>query len=234
MRPPAPEQLATLLHTLEATYGRPGTELHHRNPYELLVAVVLSAQCTDARVNLTTPALFARYPTPEALAQATEADLLPLVKSISYPNNKTRHLLGLARQLVAAHGGQIPTTREALEALPGVGRKTANVMLSVAFDQAALAVDTHVYRVAHRLGLAHGKTPRAVEDQLMQLLPPDTVAVAHHWLILHGRYVCKSRTPQCHPCPLLPLCPHGQALARGETPPDVKLSVNRTKKGNPL
>lgn len=218
---------AEMLRILQATYGQPSTELHHRNAYELLVAVVLSAQCTDARVNQTTPALFARYPDAAALALATEADLLPLVKSISYPNNKTRHLLSLGQLLMQRHGGQVPATREALEALPGVGRKTANVLLSVAYGQAALAVDTHVYRVAHRLGLAQGKTPRAVEDQLMQRLPTETVAVAHHWLILHGRYVCKARRPECPRCPLAPLCPHSQALARGENPPDAKLSKAR-------
>jgi len=205
---------ATVLSTLRTYIPRPETELKARNPFELLVAVVLSAQCTDARVNLVTPALFAAYPDAHALAAAEPEDVFAYVRSISYPNNKAKHLVGAARRIVAEHGGAVPETREALEALPGVGRKTASVVLSVAFDEAALAVDTHVYRVAHRLGLAPdaADTPRKVEDALAGAIPAADWNEAHHLLILHGRYTCLARAPRCEVCPLTDICPFFAAL----------------------
>lgn len=183
------------------------TELIYDNPYQLLVAVILSAQCTDKRVNLTTPAIFDHYPDPEALSKAGFDDLFPLVRSISYPNNKTRHLLGMARMLVEDFNGQVPLTVEELVRLPGVGRKTANVITSVIDQQPNMAVDTHVFRVSRRLGLTvDAKTPLAAEKQLLKYLPTDLVHKAHHWLILHGRYICTARNPKCGECGLRPIC----------------------------
>jgi endonuclease-3 len=186
------------------------TELHYENPFQLLVAVILSAQCTDKRVNLITPPLFADYPTPEAMAGATPEVLYEYVRSVSYPNNKAKHLAGMARMLVADFGGEVPSTLEELVRLPGVGRKTANVIQSVIFQKAAMAVDTHVFRVSHRLGLVPKSctTPLATERQLMKYLPAEVVPTAHHWLILHGRYVCTARHPKCAECGLLDLCQH--------------------------
>ncbi len=194
---------------------RPETELAYRTPFELVVAVVLSAQCTDARVNLVTPALFAAYPDAHALAAAEPEDVLAYVRSVSYPNNKARHLVGLARRLVDHHGGEVPGDRVALEALPGVGRKTASVVLAVAFDENALAVDTHVFHVSHRLGLVPdgADTPRRVEDGLARVLDPADWNEAHHLLILHGRYTCIARAPHCERCPLTDVCPFFAALA---------------------
>ncbi len=183
------------------------TELLYDNPYQLLVAVILSAQCTDKRVNMTTPAIFEKYPDPETLASATFDELFPLIRSISYPNNKTRHLIGMARMLVERFGGQVPLTVEELVELPGVGRKTANVITSVVDNQPNMAVDTHVFRVSARIGLTvNATTPLATEKQLLQFIPRDQVHVAHHWLILHGRYVCIARTPKCQECGLTPAC----------------------------
>jgi endonuclease III len=183
------------------------TELMYTNPFELLVAVVLSAQCTDKRVNLTTPALFERFPDPESLAASTFDELYPYIKSISYPNNKTRHLLKLAKLLVENFGGQVPMTVEELVKLPGVGRKTANVITSVIDQQPNMAVDTHVFRVSARLGLTRGaSTPLAAEKQLLRHLPVHLVHKAHHWLILHGRYTCIARNPKCEDCGLRSWC----------------------------
>lgn len=183
------------------------TELHYDSPYQLLVAVILSAQCTDKRVNMVTPALFEAFPDARALAAATEEQVFDKIRSISYPNNKTRALIGMARRLVDVYGGEVPDNMEDLLTLPGVGRKTANVILSVIFDRPTMAVDTHVFRVAERLGLTtRSKTPLATEKALMAGLPEDTVATAHHWLILHGRYVCKARKPECDKCALSDLC----------------------------
>lgn len=184
------------------------TELHYENPYQLLVAVILSAQCTDKRVNMTTPAIFERFPTPELLATSNYDELFPFIKSISYPSNKTKHLLGMAKMLVEDFGGQVPATLDELQKMPGVGRKTANVIVSVVFGKAAMAVDTHVFRVSKRLGLVaqNAATPLEVEKQLMRHLPEKWVAVAHHWLILHGRYICVARKPQCATCPLTHFC----------------------------
>ena len=182
------------------------SELHFDSPYQLLVAVMLSAQCTDKRVNLTTPALFSAYPTPEALAAAREEDVLALIRSISYPNSKARHLVGMARKLLADFGGQVPSDIDALMSLPGVGRKTANVVASVTWGEPVIAVDTHVFRVSRRLGLSQGKTPRAVELDLEKHIPEELRPIAHHWLILHGRYVCTAQKPKCAGCGLAHWC----------------------------
>jgi len=196
-----------ILDRLAGVIERPETELHYRNPFELLVAVVLSAQCTDKRVNLTTPALFERFPTPEALATADpEQDVFPLIKSISYPNNKSKHLVGLAKMLLADFGGEVPEDLKDLQKLPGVGRKTANVVGAVIYDQAVIPVDTHVFRVANRLGLTKAKTVRQSEDQLMELIPAERRAEHHHRFILHGRQTCKARSPQCPKCVVNDLC----------------------------
>ena len=183
------------------------TELIYDNPYQLLVAVILSAQCTDKRVNMTTPAIFDDYPDAHALAKAEYDGLFQLIKSISYPGNKTRHLIGMAKMLVEKFGGQVPMTVDELIQLPGVGRKTANVITSVIDQQPNLAVDTHVFRVAARIGLSlSAKTPLATEKQLIKFIPPQLVHKFHHWLILHGRYVCVARTPKCGICGLKPVC----------------------------
>ncbi len=171
------------------------SELHFGSPYQLLVATMLSAQCTDKRVNMTTPALFAAYPTPQALSEATFEDVLALIRSISYPNSKARHLIGMAQRLVADFGGEVPADIDALMSLPGVGRKTANVVASITWREPVIAVDTHVFRVARRLGLSRGTTPRAVELDLEKHIPADLRPIAHHWLILHGRYVCTAQKP---------------------------------------
>jgi endonuclease-3 len=183
------------------------TELLYDSPYQLLVAVILSAQCTDKRVNMTTPAIFERYPDAPALAKAGFDELFPFIKSISYPNNKTKHLIGMAKMLVSDFGGEVPLTVEELMRLPGVGRKTANVITSVVDHQPNMAVDTHVFRVSARIGLTvKATTPLATEKQLLELIPRDLVHIAHHWLILHGRYVCVARNPKCGECGLKPAC----------------------------
>lgn len=184
------------------------TELAYQNPFELLVAVILSAQCTDKRVNLTTPAIFQKFPTPQKMATATFDELFPLVRSISYPNNKTKHLIGMSTKLVNEFGGEVPMTTEALVTLPGVGRKTANVITSVVDNQPHMAVDTHVNRVSKRLGLVPltATTPLAVEKVLIKNIPSELVHTAHHWLILHGRYTCLARSPKCVDCKLQMFC----------------------------
>jgi endonuclease-3 len=183
------------------------TELVYGNPYELLVAVILSAQCTDKRVNLVTPALFSSFPDPQKLAAAEPEDVFPLIRSISYPNNKAKNLVGMGRILMDKFGGVVPEKIEDLLQLPGVGRKTANVIASVVYNKPAMAVDTHVFRVSARLGLTrNSKTPLATEKQLMKHLPEAVVAKAHHWLILHGRYICLARNPKCHECGLNAIC----------------------------
>ena len=184
------------------------TELHYETPFQLLVAVILSAQCTDRRINLVTPRLFHDYPTPEALAAATPETVYEYIHSVSYPNNKARHLVGMARMLVEEFGGEVPPTGEELERLPGVGRKTANVIQAVIFQKARMAVDTHVFRVSHRIGLVPESctTPLRVERELTRNLQPDIIPTAHHWLILHGRYVCQARRPRCEQCVLLGIC----------------------------
>jgi endonuclease-3 len=182
------------------------TELHYGNPFQLLVAVILSAQCTDRRVNLVTPPLFERFPSAESLAAASFDEVYPFVRSVSYPNAKARHLIAMAQKLQADFGGAVPSDIDALMSLPGVGRKTANVIASVVYDKPVIAVDTHVFRVAHRLGLSNGKTPLAVEQDLERHIPEHQRAIAHHWLILHGRYVCTARSPKCADCPLTGWC----------------------------
>ena len=184
------------------------TELVYNNPFQLLVAVILSAQCTDKRVNLTTPGIFSVYPTPQTMAGAAFDDLFPLIRSISYPNNKTKHLIGMANMLQEQFSGEVPMTVEELVQLPGVGRKTANVITSVIDEQPNMAVDTHVFRVSHRLGLVGKKatTPLAVEKELIKNIPSEYVHRAHHWLILHGRYTCLARNPKCGECGLKEWC----------------------------
>ena len=183
------------------------SELEYSNPFELLVAVILSAQCTDKRVNLTTPALFAAYPTAEAMAQATAEEIFPYIKSISYPNNKAKHLAGMARMLVEEFGGEVPSDLKELQRLPGVGRKTANVIGAVIWQQEVMPVDTHVFRVAARIGLTRGaKTPLQTELQLSKNIPSALLPIAHHWLILHGRYVCTARAPKCGECGIAQWC----------------------------
>lgn len=186
----------------------PKTELNYRDPYELLVAVILSAQCTDKRVNKVTPALFDKFPTPELLKESYFDELFPYIRSISYPNNKTKHLLGMAKMLVDDFGSEIPNTIEDLQKLPGVGRKTANVIASVIYNKPTMAVDTHVFRVSKRLGLVNQnlKTPLEVEKGLVKYIPEELIPKAHHWLILHGRYVCLARTPKCDECELTSFC----------------------------
>ena len=183
------------------------TELLYDSPYQLLVAVILSAQCTDKRVNLTTPAIFERYPNPESLSQASFDELFPLIRSISYPNNKTKHLIGMANKLLSDFNGQVPMTVDELVKLPGVGRKTANVITSVIDQQPNMAVDTHVFRVSARLGLTrNAKNPLQAEKQLIKHIPKELVHKAHHWLILHGRYTCTARKPNCAACGLKDIC----------------------------
>jgi endonuclease-3 len=185
------------------------TELLYDNPYQLLVAVILSAQCTDKRVNLTTPAIFRQFPDPVSLAATDFDTLFPLIRSISYPNNKTKHLIGMAKMLIDDFGGEVPMNVEELVKLPGVGRKTANVITSVIDQQPNMAVDTHVFRVSARLGLTRAaKTPLAAEKQLIQNIPSELVHRAHHWLILHGRYTCLARNPKCENCGLTAICLH--------------------------
>ncbi|MFS2190261.1 endonuclease III [Mucilaginibacter sp. Mucisp84] len=185
----------------------PVTELNYNNPFQLLVAVILSAQCTDKRINQVTPALFERFPTPQDLAAATSDEVFAYIRSVSYPNNKAKHLVGMGKMLVEVFNGEIPSGIENLQKLPGVGRKTANVIASVIFEEPAMAVDTHVFRVANRIGLTNNaRTPLAVERQLVQNIPKEYIGVAHHWLILHGRYICLARSPKCDICPLTWFC----------------------------
>ncbi|MCF2519957.1 endonuclease III [Dyadobacter sp. CY351] len=189
-------------------FPEPETELHYGSPYELLVAVALSAQCTDKRVNMVTPALFERFPDPVALAASNVEEVFTYIRSISYPNNKAKHLVGMGRMLVEQFNSEVPASIDDLQKLPGVGRKTANVIASVIFNQPAMAVDTHVFRVSRRIGLVPltATTPLAVEKELLKYIPKDLVHKAHHWLILHGRYICLARTPKCMECPLRQCC----------------------------
>jgi endonuclease-3 len=207
------EELAILEHT----YPHAVTALEYHDEFQLLIAVILSAQTTDARVNMTTPKLFAKYPTPEKLARARQADVEKIIKSCGFFRMKARNIIACARDVVERFGGQVPHDREALESLAGVGRKTASVVMAAAFHEAALAVDTHVFRVAHRLGITLGKTPRQVEDDLTALLPPSKWGDATHWLIMHGRQICKAPTPQCPRCPVNHLCPTPAIIAKALT-----------------
>lgn len=202
------ERYQQLISYFTEKFPDPKTELNYRDPYELLVAVILSAQCTDKRVNKVTPALFDKFPTPELLKESYFDELFPYIRSISYPNNKTKHLLGMAKMLVDDFGSEIPNTIEDLQKLPGVGRKTANVISSVIYNKPTMAVDTHVFRVSKRLGLVNQnlKTPLEVEKGLVKYIPEELIPKAHHWLILHGRYVCLARTPKCDECELTSFC----------------------------
>jgi endonuclease-3 len=191
---------------LRAANPAPRTELHHESPFELLIAVILSAQATDKGVNKATPALFRVANTPAAMLALGVSGLTPYIKTIGLFNSKAKNIIATCGQLVALHGGEVPKTREALENLPGVGRKTANVVLNTAFGEPTMAVDTHIFRVANRTGLGKGRTVRAVEDRLVKLIPRDYLQDAHHWLILHGRYTCKARVPDCPACIIADLC----------------------------
>jgi endonuclease-3 len=211
----------------------PETELNYSNPYELLVSVILSAQCTDKRVNIVTPPLFEQYPTPELLAKAEFDDINPFIKSVSFANNKTRHLMGMARMLIEDFNGEVPDNVEDLEKLPGVGRKTANVITSVIHQQPNMAVDTHVFRVSARLGLTvNAKNPLQTEKQLISKIPKELIHKAHHWLILHGRYICVARRPKCEICGLRPACKYYQTdmkhVVKEEREP---LTAEEVKKG---
>lgn len=200
------ERYDGVLRYFRANVPEAGSELHFENPYQLICAVMLSAQCTDRRVNMVTPRLFELYPRVQDLAAATEEQVLPLISSISYPNSKAGHLVNMARQLVERFGGEVPSDIDDLMSLPGVGRKTANVVASIVYDKPVIAVDTHVFRVSHRLGLSRGKTPREVELDLERHIPEDLRPIAHHWLILHGRYTCTARAPKCADCGLQLWC----------------------------
>lgn len=183
------------------------SELHYESPFQLLIAVMLSAQCTDKRVNIVTPALFAAYPTPQAMANASVQDVLKYISSVSYPNAKAEHLIAMAKRLSSHYGGQVPDNIDDLQTLPGVGRKTANVVCAVIWNQPTMAVDTHIFRVSERLGLTtNSKNPFQTEKQLVKYIPQDLIPKAHHWLLLHGRYVCQARKPKCDACGLQPFC----------------------------
>ena len=200
------ERYEGVLEYFQANQPNPETELQYDNPFQLLVAVMLSAQCTDKRVNIVTPALFAAYPTAQAMAKASIEEILEYVKSVSYPNSKAAHLQAMAQMLTEEFDGQVPDNMKELTSLPGVGRKTANVVLGVVFHQATIPVDTHVYRVSHRLGLSQGKTPNDVERDLTRHIPAELRFKAHHWILLHGRYVCKALKPDCLNCGIQPYC----------------------------
>lgn len=201
------ERYKGILEWFQANVPTAETELHYENPYQLLVAVILSAQCTDKRVNQVTPALFEAFPEPEVLAESTPEVVFEYIRSVSYPNNKSKHLVGMAKMLVEQFNGEIPSDIKDLQKLPGVGRKTANVIASVIFDKPAMAVDTHVFRVSNRLGLTNNsKTPLETEKELVKNIPEELIPIAHHWLILHGRYICLARKPKCEDCGLVKWC----------------------------
>ena len=210
------ERFRLLIDYFSTNFPEPETELHYRNPYELLISVILSAQCTDKRVNQITPALFERFPDPVALAASTAEEVFTYIRSVSYPNNKSKHLVGTGRMLVDEFNAEVPAQVDQLQRLPGVGRKTANVIASVIFNQPTMAVDTHVFRVSHRIGLAPmtATTPLAVEKSLMAYIPKALVPKSHHWLILHGRYVCVARSPKCSVCELTHLCKYFEKIQR--------------------
>lgn len=207
------------------------TELHYEGTYELLVAVILSAQCTDERVNMSTPALFEAYPTLEELSKATPEEVLEYIGSITYPNNKSKHLVNMANMVMDDFGGEIPNTLENLEKLPGVGRKTANVVGSIAFGKHVMPVDTHVFRVSERIGLTVGaKTPLQTEKQLTRHFPHELLPKAHHWLILHGRYVCTARSPKCDKCGIIEYCKYGAKLKRDKAKKEAKKEAKKADK----
>ena len=200
------DRFSNIINWFSANMETAETELHYDSPFHLLIAVILSAQCTDKRVNIYTPAIFKRFPEPEDLAAATFEEVYEMIRSISFPNNKAKHLIGMARKLVEDFGGKVPSETYELETLPGVGRKTANVIASVIYDKPVIAVDTHVFRVSRRIGLSDGKTVEAVEKDLTAGFPAELRGKAHHWLILHGRYVCMARKPKCEDCGIKEYC----------------------------
>ncbi|MBK9729694.1 MAG: endonuclease III [Chitinophagaceae bacterium] len=222
------ERYEGILAYFEQHQPNAATELDYESPFQLLVSVILSAQCTDKRVNLTTPALFARFPDPETLSKATAEEVFPLVKSISYPNNKAKFLVAMAKMLIEKFNGEVPSDIDQLQLLPGVGRKTANVIASCVFNQPKMAVDTHVFRVSARLGLTKGaKNPLQTELQLIRHIPEDKIYLAHHWLILHGRYVCLARSPKCSECAIRQFCSYYEKLEKKNF-----LRQNRTVKAS--
>lgn len=207
------ERYQKIIEYFETHMPHAETELEYESPFQLLVAVILSAQCTDKRVNMTTPQLFRRFPDAASMAASSPAEIFTFIKSISYPNNKAKHLHGMATRLISDFNGKVPSTIEELQTLPGVGRKTANVIASVVYNKAAMAVDTHVFRVSARLGLtSNAKTPLATEMQLVKNIPEEKLHIAHHWLILHGRYICVARNPKCPQCELKHWCGYYQKL----------------------
>jgi len=214
------ERFEQFLRYFSVQSPEPETELVYNSPYELLVAVILSAQCTDKRVNLTTPAFFERFPTANELARSSVEEIFTYIRSISFPNNKSKSLLGMANMLVHEYGGIVPEDVDKLQKLPGVGRKTAHVIASVIYNQPTMAVDTHVFRVSKRIGLASNtaKTPLEVEKQLMKYIPKDMVHKSHHWIILHGRYICIARKPKCDICPLTEFCRYYGNMVKGKLP----------------
>lgn len=212
-----PERFAKVISWFEEHMPIAETELHYGNPFELLVSVILSAQCTDKRVNQITPALFSKYPDELSMSEASSEDIFEFIRSCSYPNNKAKHLLGMAKMLHHDFKGEVPSDINELQKMPGVGRKTANVIASVVFNKPAMAVDTHVFRVAARLGLTYrSKTPLETEKQLVQYIPEEKLPIAHHWLILHGRYVCLARSPKCEKCGLKDLCKYYQKQSQSK------------------
>ena len=208
------ERFQAFISHFSTRFPKAETELHYSNPFELLVAVVLSAQCTDKRINQVTPNLFKRFPDAKALSESSVDEIFSYIRSVSYPNNKAKHLLGLGQRMVDSFEGQVPETMEDLQSLPGVGRKTANVIASVIYNQPNMAVDTHVFRVSRRLGLVPktANTPLKVELSIIKHLPDDIIPVAHHWLILHGRYICLARTPKCEVCEISHFCAHFEKI----------------------
>ncbi len=209
------ERYSKVLEIFAREMPAPETELHYDTPFHLLIAVILSAQCTDKRVNLVTPALFEAFPDPQSLAAATPEAVFGMIRSVSYPNNKTKSLIGAARTIVEDFNGEVPDNIDDLMRIPGVGRKTANVMLAVVWNRAAMAVDTHVFRVSERIGLTtNSRTPLATEKALVKHIPEELIPMAHHWLILHGRYTCKARRPDCLNCPLTQVCRHYSRSAK--------------------
>lgn len=208
------ERYRAFVDYFKEAFPDPQTELNYSNPFELVVAVVLSAQCTDVRINKVTPELFRQFPTAEHMAVASFDEIFELIRSVSYPNNKSKHLIGLAKMIMEDFGGEVPAKHEDLQKLPGVGRKTANVVVSVLYNQPAMAVDTHVFRVSKRLGLVTqtAKTPLEVEKQLVKGIPEEYIHKAHHWLILHGRYVCLARKPKCEDCKITHFCKYWEKL----------------------
>lgn len=232
------ERYERIIEWFSETMPSPTTELNYDSPFHLLLAVILSAQCTDKRVNMVTPALFEAFPTPDILANASEEYVHSFIKSVTFPNNKTRHLIRAAKILTDEFNGEMPSDIDGLMKLPGVGRKTANVMLAVVWNKAAMAVDTHVFRVSNRIGLTtDSKTPLATEKTLVKYFPEDILATAHHWLILHGRYVCKARNPECEICGLKPYCKEYDKIKKdiktSGKKSDCSLKSNKTKNKTP-